>query len=197
MNQVLEFESANSNVIIEAHDSHHIFMHSDCISSQMSPKRLSVRLLEYFDSMYLELSDTESGYIQGFLLPTGLDLRDVGRFFLGNYGFTPRQEGVIATMPLKGVQVVDSISLNAGEDKAPFTCSLLRSNHIMLERQGFYGVYPAQSVGINTIANFPDDSDLQLMIMSTEQNVSHISLYLQDSKIRFEQFLDKYRQPKT
>lgn len=196
MSQVLEFESANNNVIVEAHDSYHIFMHSDCISSQMSPKRLSARFFEYFDNTYLELLDSESGYIQGFLLPSSMSLRDVSRFFLGNYGFSPRQEGVVAAMPFKGTQVVDRISLSAGDDKVPFTFSLLRSNHIMIERHGFYGLYPAQKVGINTLTSLVDVSDLQITLSSAEHNISHISLYLKDSKQRFDQFLDKYRQPK-
>ncbi|MCY9861410.1 hypothetical protein OTK49_02615 [Vibrio coralliirubri] len=196
MSRVLEFESTHGCVAIEDHDEHHMFMHSGCISSQMSPKKVSARFFECHGKQYIELADSESGFVQGFELPLNVELREISRFFLNAYGFTPRQEGSLARMPFKGDVVVDSIKLNAGDANEPFNFSLIRSNQILVESKGFYGAYPAQKVGINALENMMDNSKLQLSLTSIERNVSHISLYLNASKQKFEQFLDKYRKRK-
>ncbi|CAH7388239.1 hypothetical protein VCHA53O466_50009 [Vibrio chagasii] len=194
---ILEYNTHIGDVALTAHSKKLMFLHMDFVSSQLNLEHFSAAFVSIGESKYIELFDLNSQF--QYVLPIGADIElpDITRFFLSNYGLTPTLKGNFRYNPENNDarKTIDSIEVQILDSVDSLTVAMTLDDRVLIHGDDFRVSMPANNVGVNAEKDMFFDNRLVKLGLTSNKNDSYMSLMINGSYERLRAFFMKHRYP--
>ncbi|PSV00331.1 hypothetical protein [Photobacterium kishitanii] len=157
---------------LTAYNEDHIFIHTGTISSQMNPKSLVVKIIKLMGKRWVEISDTVSGYREGFAISDSRDVCKIRNFMMSNY-----QHHILidAAPPHALLDNIVQVSMSGVESKPDIVVfiEVEEDEDLVVLSDSFYGVYPVNKTYTEAKKSI---YGVYVVRISSDENTAHVTI---------------------